>query len=368
VNAWTRRCDRLGQPAQIAVFRALALGDLLCTIPALRALRRAFPRSRITLIGLPWAEQLVRRFGQYLDAFMAFPGFPGFPEQPFDVAALPTFLQRAQSRGFDLALQLHGSGTLSNPVVTMLGARHTAGYFRSGEFCPDVERFVPWRPGEHEVQRYLALLRELGIAADDAALEFPVTDEDREDLRRAAAGSALDEGDYVCIHPGSQLPSRRWFPERFATVADALAEDGLNVVLTGVAGEADLNRRVARSMHAPAVDLAGKTTLGAVAALIDGARLLISNDTGVAHIAAARRTASVRISCGGDERRWAPLEDDIHRVVHHPVDCKPCSYGICPKGHECADGVGSEHVIAAARELLARSAERAVDHRSVARA
>jgi ADP-heptose:LPS heptosyltransferase len=353
VNAWAERTGRLGQPAEIAVFRALALGDLLCTIPALRALRRAFPRARITLIGLPWAEELVRRFRAYLDAFMPFPGFPGFPEQPCDVTALPNFLQHAQERRFDLALQLHGSGTLSNPVVTMLGARHTAGYFRSGEFCPDAQRFVPWRPGEHEVHRYLSLLRELGIAADDAALEFPVTDEDRGDLRRAVEGWALDEDDYVCLHPGSQLPSRRWLAERFAAVADALAEDGLKIVLTGVAGEADLNRSVARSMRARAIDLAGKTTLGAVAALIDGAKLLVSNDTGVAHLAAARRTPSVRISCGGDERRWAPLEDDIHRVVHHPVECKPCSYGICPKGHECATGVDTERVIAAARELLA---------------
>jgi ADP-heptose:LPS heptosyltransferase len=368
VNARAEDADRLGQPAEIAVFRALALGDLLCTIPALRALRRAFPRSRITLIGLPWAEQLVRRFRSYLDAFMPFPGFPGFPEQPCDVAALPDFLQRAQRRRFDLALQLHGSGTLSNPVVAMLGARRTAGYFRSGEFCPDAERFVPWRPGEHEVHRYLALLRELGIEADDAALEFPLTDEDGDDLRRAAVGADLDGAPYVCVHPGSQLPSRRWLAERFAAVADALAEDGLNVVLTGVAGEATLSRRVARTMRAPAIDLAGKTTLGAAAALIDGAQLLISNDTGVAHIAAARRTPSVRVSCGGDERRWAPLENDIHRVLHHPVECKPCSYGICPKGHECAVGVGTEHVIAAARELLARAGERPAHVRRVVEA
>jgi ADP-heptose:LPS heptosyltransferase len=367
VNAVAERGDVLGQAAEIAVFRALQLGDLLCAIPALRALRRAFPRARITLIGLPWAQQLVARFAQYLDSFIAFPGFPGLPEQPCNVAALPTFLQQAQSRRFDLALQLHGSGTLTNSIVAMLGARHTAGYFRSGDFCPDAQRFVPWRPGEHEVRRYLALLRELGIEADDAALEFPITDEDRDDLRRAAAGLALHEADYVCVHPGSQLPSRRWLPERFAAVADALAEDGLNVVLTGVAGEAALNAQIARSMRAPAIDLTGKTTLGAAGALIDGARLLVSNDTGVAHIAAARRTASVRISCGGDERRWAPLEDDIHCVVHQAVACKPCSYGICPKGHECAVGVGTERVIAAARRLLTQRATPPPAARSLAR-
>jgi ADP-heptose:LPS heptosyltransferase len=343
----------LGRPSEIAVFRALQLGDLLCVVPALRALRRAFPRARVTLIGLPWAAQLVARFRRYLDAFLSFPGFPGFPEQACDVAALPEFLREAQGRRFDLALQLHGSGVLSNPIVTMLGARRSAGYFRPGDYCPDAERFMPWRVSEHEVHRYLVLLRELGVPAADAALEFPLTDDDGADLDRSAAGSALRERDYVCLHPGSQLPSRRWHAERFAAVADALAADGFTIVLTGVAGEAELTRQVAHAMRAPAIDLAGKTTLGAIGALIDGARLLLSNDTGVAHIAAARRTPSVRVSCGGDERRWAPLDEEIHRVVHHPVACKPCSYGVCPTGHACAAGVTVETVLDAARALLA---------------
>ena len=355
----------LGQPAEIAVFRALQLGDLLCVVPALRALRRAFPRARITLIGLPWARQMVARFRRYLDAFLLFPGYPGFPEQPCDAAAFAKFLEEAQSRRFDLVFQLHGSGALSNPIVQLLGAGKTAGYYRPGDYCPDAERFIPWRAREHEVHRYLVLLRELGVPADDTGLEFPLTDDDRADLDRAV-GCALRGREYVCLHPGSQLPSRRWHAERFACVADALADDGFTVVLTGVAGEAELTRRVARAMRAPALDLAGKTSLGAVGALIDGARLLLSNDTGVAHIAAARRTPSVRVSCGGDERRWAPLDDGIHRVIHHPVGCKPCSHGVCPTRHECAAGVAVETVLDAARTLL-RAAERAFPTLAAAR-
>ncbi len=361
------RVDALGRPAEIAVFRALQLGDLLCTVPALRALRRAFPRARITLIGLPWAEQFVTRFRHYLDAFLPFPGFPGFPEQRWDAAAVPEFLQEAQSRRFDLALQLHGSGVLSNPLVALLGARRTAGHYRPGDYCPDAERFIPWCARAHEVHRYLALLRELGVPADDATLEFPLTDDDHADLHRAVAGLALFERDYVCVHPGSQLPSRRWQAERFAGVADALADEGFTVVLTGVAGEAELTRRVARAMRAPAIDLAGKTSIGAVAALIDGAQLLVSNDTGVAHIAAARGTPSVRVSCGGDERRWAPIDDRLHRVVHHPVHCKPCSYAVCPTGHACAVGIRAETVLDAARALLRGQVEQSFSNLAAAR-
>jgi ADP-heptose:LPS heptosyltransferase len=346
----------LGEPREIAVFRALKLGDLLCVVPALRALRRAFPQTRVTLIGLPWARSFAARFGRYLDAFLPFPGFPGFPEQACDVEAVPSFIRAAQARRFDLVLQLHGSGALSNPLVMLLGARRAAGYFPAGDYCPDPERFFPWRAHEHEVERYLELLCRLGVPAADTALEFPLSDADRADLAAAARETALPRRDYVCVHPGAQLPSRRWPPERFAAVADALAADGLDVVLTGVAGEAELTRRVARAMRAPAVDLAGKTSLGGVAALIDGARLLVSNDTGVAHVAGARRTPTVRICCGGDPRRWAPLDASLHRVLHHPVECRPCAYAICPKGHPCAQGVPAEQAVAAARALLARAA------------
>jgi ADP-heptose:LPS heptosyltransferase len=346
----------LGEPREIAVFRALKLGDLLCVVPALRALRRAFPQARVTLIGLPWARSFTARFGRYLDAFLPFPGFPGFPEQPCDLGAVPSFLRAAQARRFDLVLQLHGSGALSNPLVMLLGARRAAGYRRLGDYCPDPERFFAWRPHEHEIERYLELLRRLGVPAADTALEFPLSDEDRAELAAAARATALPRRDYACVHPGAQLPSRRWPPERFAAVADALAADGLEVVLTGVAGEAELTRRVARAMRAPALDLAGKTSLGGVAALIDGARLLVSNDTGVAHVAAARRTPTVRICCGGDPHRWAPLDPSLHRVLHHPVECRPCAYAICPKGHPCAHGVSAEQAVAAARALLVRGA------------
>lgn len=347
----------LGRPTEIAVFRALQLGDLLCVVPALRALKQAFPAARVTLIGLPWAEAFVERFGKYLDAFLPFPGFPAFPERSCDLTAWPGFLRAAHARRFDVALQLHGSGALANPLVLLLGARLTAGHFRRGDYCPDAARFIPWRHDAHEVERYLALLRALGIPAHDDALEFPLSDADREELH-ASAGALLPARDYVCVHPGAQLPTRRWHPERFAAVADALASQGLAIVLTGVAHETKLTRCVARTMRAPAIDLAGKTSLGGIAALIDRARLLVANDTGVAHLADALGTPSVRISCGADPHRFAPRDGSLHRVLHHWVECRPCSYAACPTGHECATGVPAEHAIAAACSLLSARVEK----------
>lgn len=88
-------------PKKVVVFRALQLGDMLCAVPSLRALRAALPAAHITLIGLPWAEQFVRRFPAYLDDFVAFPGHPAFPEQAVREDEVQAFYSRIRSQSYD---------------------------------------------------------------------------------------------------------------------------------------------------------------------------------------------------------------------------------------------------------------------------
>lgn len=301
---------------RIAVFRALpGLGDLLCAVPALRALRQARPDVEVTYVGLPETESLVRRFPRYVDRFLAFPGFPGLPDRRPDVRRLPGFLAAAQSSSFDLAIQLHGSGELTNAVVALLGARRAAGHYRKSSPPGDCAHFLPWIEGCSEVRRNLRLMAHLGWPSDDERLEFPIATGADAELDAIDGLAAIAGSPIVCLHPGAMVPGRRWSPAGFAEVGDRLAEAGNAIVLTGGRGERDLTALVASLMDQPAVDLAGKTSLDALAALYRRSALLVCNDTGVSHLAAALGVPSVVVFRTSDKRRWAPLDARLHRPV-----------------------------------------------------
>lgn len=328
--------------SRVAVFRALRLGDMLCAVPALRALRAALPSAHITLIGLPWAAQFAQRFAQYIDDFVAFPGHPAFPEQSCREDTLPGFYAAMRGRRFDLAIQLHGSGEISNGIVRNFGAAMLAGFAPAGTQAGDAELFVDYPTSDPEPLRLLSLTARLGAPPVGTGLEFPITDEDEEELRTAGLAPERLPPDYLCIHPGASTVSKCWPAKRFAQAADALAQGfGLGVVLTGSDKEIGLTSTVAQHMRTPSVNAAAPISIGAMAALIRRAKLLVCNDTGVSHIAAALGLPSVVIFNTADPQRWAPLDDNLHRSI------------LDPKGEQL------ETVIRLASELLARTANTA---------
>lgn len=311
-------------PQRVVLFRALpGLGDFLCAVSAFRALRAALPEAQIVLVGLPSLSPLVQRFHRYLDGLLEFPGFPGLPEQTPDLQQLSEFLVMVQRQQFDLAIQMHGSGLLTNPITMLLGAKRTAGFVLPGQYCPDPNSFLPYQESEAEIRRYLKLLKFLGIPDQGEALEFPLLQADWRSLQAIPTVRNLKPRTYVCLHPGASVRDRRWSTEQFAEVADAIVYQGWQVVLTGSAAERSLAQAVANAMHAPCLNLAGETSLGGLAALLSQSRLLVCNDTGVSHLAAALKIPSVVIFSDSDPNRWAPLDRLRHRAVYNALGVKP---------------------------------------------
>lgn len=302
---------------KIIIFRALQIGDMLCSLPAIRSLRKAYPNARITLVGLPWAKMLIERFGDYFDELVVFPGYPGFPEQPIDRLAFPGFIQNIQQQNFDLALQMQGSGNISNPLVDLFAAKNIAGFYLKDNYCPNKDLYIEYPGDIHEIYRHLKLVQALGISDYTTDLEFPLTDKDEEDFEKAAL--PVKPGEYVIIHPGARGANRQWEPENFAAIADYCIEKGLQAVITGTKDEMDIAQSVIKYMKYEPINSVGKTSLGAVAMLIKNAAAMISNCTGVSHIASALKTKSIVISLDGEPFRWGPLNHKIHKTIDWTV-------------------------------------------------
>jgi ADP-heptose:LPS heptosyltransferase len=302
-----------GEIKKIAIFRALQLGDMLCAIPAIRALHHAYPGATITLLGLPWAQSLTERFPHYIHSFRHFPGYPGLPEQKVEVKKVGLFLLEVQQEHYDLVLQMQGNGSIVNPMVELLGGKYTAGFCLKDDYCPDKDLFLEYPTGIHEIERHLALMHHLGIPSCGTDLEFPLYQKDYQEYEQL--GFSLEPHKYVCVHPGSRGVWRQWPPEHFAVLANYCADQGLQVVLTGTKEELDIVTAVAKNITKEVIIAAGKTSVGAVGLLIKNALLLISNCTGVSHMAAAFETPSIVISMDGEPERWTPLNKEVHRTI-----------------------------------------------------
>ena len=290
---------------KIALLRALQLGDFLCVVPAIRALRTFYPHAHISWIGLPGNEHLQKRFAHYLDEFICFPGYPGLPEQAIHPKTILSFMQDMEEKSFDLVLQMQGNGTYVNELVTLFSARYCAGFYLENNFRPNNDYFIPYPAHLHEIDRHLALMNHLNIATIETDLEFPFFP----DSSLMGAKLNLAQQSYVCIHPGSRGSWRQWAPENFAKVADYCMELGYHVVLTGSKEEVEIANRVAKQMKFIPFILTGQTNLDEMATLLTNAKALIANCTGVAHMAYALNTPSVIISMDGEPFRWAPKND-----------------------------------------------------------
>jgi len=349
----------------IVVLRASGLGDFVLALPALAALRAAFPRARVVYLGLPWhPELLAGRPGPWDDVEVV-PDWPGVTTAPDGEAGRPAaaarraFVARHRAAHYDLAVQLHGGGAYSTPLVRGLGARFAIGGCDVG--APPLERVVPFRHLQHEVLRALEIVGLVGAPPVSLLPTLAVTGADR---REAAAALPDDPGrrPLVAVHPGAGDPRRRWPADRFARVVDALAGDGARVVLVGGAadrGLADTIRSLTRSRPR---DLTGRLRLPALVGLLAGAAVMIGNDSGPRHLAAAVGAPTVGVFWCGNVINAAPLDRSRHRVAtSFQTACPDCGVGQvggrCPHDPSFVADVPVAEVLGEARNLLARDWE-----------
>ena len=323
---------------RVAVLRCNALGDYLMATPALAALRARFPDAEVTLLGARWHERFLTGRPGPVDRVRVLPRVDGLAGQPAgapDARFLPGFLTAER---YDLAVQLHGGGHASNPLVAALGARRTIGLRAAG--APPLDADVPYRYYQPEVERYLEVTR---LAGADGPPDYPPLAVSRGE-RDGAAELLPGPGPWVALHAGATDPRRRWPAERFAALAGMLAAAGARPVLVGGPGDAAVGAAVGDVASRPVTDLIGRTDLGTLAGVLERCAVVVANDSGPSHLARAVGTATVGLYWCGNAITAAPATRTRHRpLLSWTVHCPECGADCSTAGHPHRPGDGCTH-------------------------
>ncbi|MDQ3477421.1 MAG: glycosyltransferase family 9 protein [Actinomycetota bacterium] len=310
---------------RLLILRALGLGDLLTAVPALRAIRAARPDHHIVLASHPrWAPLVA--LTDAVDELLPMAGL----DQELKWAGRPP----------EVAVNLHGRGPQSHRLLARLDRGELLAFG-----CAAAAHDGPaWRPDEHEVRRWCRLVAQgWSCPADPGDLRLRRPALPQEPQARSAG--------IVVLHPGAAFPARRWPVARFAAVAGWAQARGLTVRITGSAEERDLAESVAeQSRLGPEAVLAGLTSVDQLAALISDARLVVSGDTGIAHLAFAYRTPSVTLYGPVSPALWGPPPTGPHLALWTGVASNLPFASTVDAG---LLSIGSAAVIAAAAEVLA---------------
>jgi ADP-heptose:LPS heptosyltransferase len=322
--------EKFDDVSRIAVLRGGGLGDLIFAVPAMAALKAAYPGATLTLLGTPVHQALITATQGPADDVQVLPFSEGVRPGTEDPEELESFFRQMRERRFDLAVQLHGGGRFSNPFLLRLGARHTVGT-RTAD-AASLERTVPYLYYQHEP------LRALEVAGFAGA--FPVELEPR--LRPAdGAGTALPPGldgstsqPLVVLHPGATDPRRRWPVARFAELAAASVADGCRVVVVGDESERPLAEQVVELAGSASVSsLAGALDMGGLVALLSRSAVVVGNDSGPRHLAQALGIPTVGIFWLGNVINAGALGRSMHRIHASWVTaCPVCGIDVTQVG------------------------------------
>lgn len=361
------------EPRKILIVQPSWVGDAVMATPTLRAVRLLYPNAHISYLmkryvkpvytGMPWVDQLITyRTGKTTKKS---------GKSLFDLAA------RLGSARFDLAVLLPNSFQ-SALICKMARIDRVVGYERDGRsflltdrlLAPkDKGKFIP----SPIIKYYMGLARYLGAAERDLKMELFVTETERKEaeevLRRAgldaqdlsrATNSATDasaarrDGPWILLNPGAQFGAAKcWLPESFAALSDRFVNElGAKVLISSAPRERQIVDAIVRHTKRPTYDLqkAG-LSLGTLKEIVRRCDLMVTNDTGPRHIAAALDVPVVTVF-GPTHPAWTEIYYSKETQVAIKVFCGPCQKKICPLDHRCMTGISPAMVFDASVGLL----------------
>ena len=331
-------------PQRILVRTTNWIGDAVMTTPALRAIRETFPSSHITIVANPLVAQLFECHPDcnevmVFDKKAEHAGWLGFLR----------FVSMLRQKKFDCAILLQNA--VEAAIISFLaGISNRAGYTTDGRGIL-LTHPVPIGDREralHHTDYYLHMLSQCGVTTTAKRQTLALSPEEVE-----WAARQMPLGRYAVINPGAAYgAAKRWIPERFAAVADELADSyGLPIVLSGGLAEVEIGRDIARAMRTASLNVIGETNVRQMMAILAASYLMVTNDSGPMHVAAAFGVPIVAIFGPTDHTTTSPWGSRA-RIVRHPVECSPCLLRQCPIDHRCMQRVTVADVMSAVADVL----------------
>ena len=332
------------------------VGDSVMTLPALRALRRVLPEAEITLVVRPSARGIFAD-GDFIDHLLIYDRRSAF--------SIISQVREWRKRQFDLAL-LFQNAFEAALIPFLAGVPLRLGYATESRqsLLTHPLALPDWRSSRHEVFYYLYLITaleqllfgasEICEANPDASLQISETRKsEAEDLLRTYG---VREGQsVVALCPGSiNSRAKRWPAEAYASLADRLIDSQKQVLLIGSADEADVTREVTGRMQQQPIVLTGKTSLDQVTAVLSLVDLVVTNDTGPAHIAAALGRPTLVIFGPTNPLTTRPFAPEAE-ILRHAPECAPCMLRDCPIDHRCMTAITVDEVFEHSQALLKRA-------------
>jgi lipopolysaccharide heptosyltransferase II len=358
---------RWSEARNILCVRLDTLGDILMTTPAIRALKESSPDARVTLLTSASGAAVAPLIPEIDDTIVFAAPWMKATDPRSDPSPDFQMIRLLQEQAFDAAVifTVFSQNPLPAAYLCYLaGIPLRLAHCRENPYQlltdwvkdPDPDNGI-----RHEVRRHLDLVATQGFRPSHERLSLSIAERARDRVQNllGEAGISMDRP-IVAVHPGATAPSRRYPPEKFAAAARRLAvEDGAQIVLTGSAGESDVIEAVKMAIGRPCLDLSGRLNLESLAALIEAASVLLVNNTGPAHMAAALGTPVVDLYALTNPQHtpWQAKS----RVLSHDVPCRNCFKSVCPFGHnDCLRLVSPDDVVRAARELLSSAPPRRI--------
>lgn len=320
--------QKLKNIQKIAVLRASALGDFLVTLPALKAIRSAYPDAEIVLLGKPWHQNFLIKGRTPADRVIVVPVKKGIRTETDmieDENEVKEFLIQMQKERFDIVLNFQGNGMSANPFIKQFGAKITAGL--ASEKAEKLDFSIDYYYYQSEVIRYLEVAKLIGATTFELEPEIKVLEQDEREINRFM--TMLDNRPYIVLNPVAIDVRRMWPIENYSKLADQLKQRKFEVVFSGSKEDRDAVDGIINEMNSTAINACGNFSLGGLSAMLSHASLMIAADTGPLHLGRAVNVPTIGFYWAPNLINWGPLTRSIHRpLISWNMTCPVC--GIVP--------------------------------------